>query len=106
MHVDCASLWQHLGPLIPSTQPRSATPPLLPGMSPPSADPAQGFAHKLALSAVAASVAETATFPLDLLKTRLQLAGQQQLAAAVQAQRPRLLSVAVSIVRTEGFLGL
>ncbi|KAL4447226.1 hypothetical protein ABPG77_007259 [Micractinium sp. CCAP 211/92] len=75
-------------------------------MPQPSADPALGFAHKLALSAVAASVAETATFPLDLLKTRLQLAGQQQLVAAVQAQRPGLLSVAVGILRTEGFLGL
>lgn len=75
-------------------------------MPQPSADPALGFAHKLALSAVAASVAETATFPLDLLKTRLQLAGQQQLVAAVQAQRPGLLSVAVGILRTKGFLGL
>ncbi|KAL4443680.1 hypothetical protein ABPG75_011417 [Micractinium tetrahymenae] len=79
-------------------------------MPSPSAAPALGFAHKLALSAVAASVAETATFPLDLLKTRLQLAGQQQQAAAAAAalkpRPPGLLSVAVGVVRTEGFLGL
>ena len=61
--------------------------------------------YKLCLSAVAASAAETATFPADLLKTRLQLAGQQ--AAAGGALRPAgLAATAASIVRTEGFLGL
>lgn len=75
-------------------------------MPSPSADPSLGFARKLAMSAVAAGVAEAATFPLDLLKTRLQLVGQQQMAAAMRSQRPGLLSVAVAVVRTEGFLGL
>jgi hypothetical protein len=61
--------------------------------------------YKLCLSAVAASAAETATFPADLLKTRLQLAGQQ--AAAGGALRPaKLAATAASIARTEGFLGL
>ena len=60
--------------------------------------------YKLCLSALAAGAAETATFPADLLKTRLQLAGQQ---AAGGASRPAgLAATAASIVRTEGLLGL
>ncbi|PSC72740.1 mitochondrial uncoupling 3 [Micractinium conductrix] len=96
---------------------------------PSPADPTAAAAQKLALSALAASVAETATFPLDLLKTRLQLQGQaltaaaaaQQQAAAAAAQqqagaaaaaaaraaaRPGLAAVALSVVHTEGFMGL
>ncbi|KAL4858475.1 Mitochondrial uncoupling protein 3 [Chlorella vulgaris] len=52
---------------------------------------------KLLLSGVAASVAETATYPLDLLKTRLQLAGQLGQAAPVTLP---------SVVRAEGLLAL
>lgn len=87
-------------------------------MPPP--DPAVGFAQKLALSAVAAGAAETTTYPLDFIKTRMQLAGQQQAAAGAAAAaaaagpawaRPQapsrgLLSTAASVVRQEGFMGL
>lgn len=52
----------------------------------------------LIFSAVAASCAETATYPLDFLKTRLQL----NTSPAPQG----LLSTAVSVVRHEGVQGL
>ena len=70
---------------------------------PPPSVAASGMLAKLLLSAVAASTAETATFPLDLLKTRLQLEGQHL--AAGQA-RPGLATVAVAVVRTEGVAAL
>lgn len=59
--------------------------------------------QKLVLSAAAASAAETATFPLDLLKTRLQLAGQSLAAGAAP---PGLAATAAQLVRAEGVAGL
>lgn len=70
-------------------------------MSASATTPPPSFAKKLLLSAVAASAAETATFPLDLLKTRLQLAGRQ-----AGAPPAGLLGTAAGIVRHEGIAGL
>lgn len=68
------------------------------------AEAQHGLLAKLMLSAAAAGAAETATYPLDMLKTRLQLAGQQQQVAGV---RPAgLYHTAASVMRTEGLLGL
>lgn len=56
--------------------------------------PPPGRWRKLALSAAAAGIAETATYPLDFLKTRLQLD---------QATRPAgLVATAAGVLRREG----
>lgn len=57
------------------------------------------FVLKYCLTVAAASVAETVTFPLDLLKTRLQVQ---------EHHRPYkgMLQTAIGIVRDEGVLGL
>lgn len=65
-------------------------------------DASQAVLQKLLLSAAAASVAESATFPLDLLKTRLQLAGQQAVAQGAAAHPAGLLATARAIIRLEG----
>ncbi|PRW56809.1 mitochondrial uncoupling 3 [Chlorella sorokiniana] len=70
------------------------------------ADASQAILQKLLLSAAAASVAETATFPLDLLKTRLQLAGQQAAAQGAAAPPANLLATARVIIQLEGVGGL
>lgn len=62
----------------------------------------EAFLHKLLLSAVAAGTAETATYPLDFLKTRMQLAGQQ----AAGGSRRGLAATALAVVRSEGVAGL
>ncbi|XP_027528487.1 mitochondrial uncoupling protein 4 isoform X4 [Neopelma chrysocephalum] len=64
-------------------------------------------ASKFALSACAAAVAELATFPLDLTKTRLQIQGEAAIrrdgAAAGQAAPYRgMLRMAAGIVQEEG----
>lgn len=59
---------------------------------------------KILLTSLSAMVAESATFPIDLTKTRLQLHGQSlpsSSAAAATAVR-----VAADIVRRQGVLGL
>lgn len=66
------------------------------------ADASAAFLQKLLLSAAAASVAESATFPLDLLKTRLQLAGQQAVAQGAAPPRVGLLATARTIIQLEG----
>lgn len=66
------------------------------------ADASAAFLQKLLLSAAAASVAESATFPLDLLKTRLQLAGQQAAAQGAAPQPAGLLATARTIIQLEG----
>lgn len=72
------------------------------------------FAGRWALACVAATISEAATYPLDLLKTRLQLQNERGrgvlpqhagAAAAPPAAPPPLLSLrgmAVYMVRTEG----
>ena len=59
---------------------------------------------KLVLTGLSAMVAETATFPIDIIKTRLQLhghGGSSNLTTTGSA-----VKVAVGILRNEGFLGL
>ncbi|XP_013398373.1 mitochondrial uncoupling protein 4-like [Lingula anatina] len=71
------------------------------------------FMFKFALSAVAAVVAESVTYPLDLTKTRLQIQGEQthchhafthQASEGVKeaASHRGMLKTAVGIVREEG----
>lgn len=57
---------------------------------------------KLAVTSVAAMAAETTTFPVDLLKTRLQLHGE-----SMQSVRPAsALRIALQIARNDGVLGM
>lgn len=57
---------------------------------------------KILLASVSAAVAETATFPIDLTKTRLQLHGESS-----SASRPtNAFRVAADILRRQGPLGL
>jgi len=55
------------------------------------------------LSAIASALAETATFPLDITKTRLQIQGSAEGSVAV---RRGLFSTAIGIAKEEGFLNL
>ncbi|KAG5196962.1 hypothetical protein JEQ12_010416 [Ovis aries] len=68
-------------------------------------------ASKFLLSGCAATVAELATFPLDLTKTRLQIQGEAALArlgggAAESAPYRGMVRTALGIVQEEGFLKL
>ncbi|GFQ02564.1 mitochondrial uncoupling protein 3 [Phtheirospermum japonicum] len=57
---------------------------------------------KIMLTSLAASAAETATFPIDLLKTRLQLHGE-----SMQSVRPvSAYRMAFQIARNDGVLGM
>jgi solute carrier family 25 uncoupling protein 27 len=63
-----------------------------------------------AVAAVAASVAEAVTFPLDVTKTRLQLQGELgkglQGEAFTRAQRQGMWRITVDVARTEGWRAL
>jgi len=59
---------------------------------------------KYALSCLAATVAETATYPLDLTKTRLQIQGERLHAG--HTKKLGMIQTAVGIVRNEGALKL
>ncbi|ERM94556.1 hypothetical protein AMTRI_Chr04g190640 [Amborella trichopoda] len=54
------------------------------------------------LTAISAMVAETATFPIDITKTRLQLYGESISAAS----RAHAFRTAIDIVKGEGLMGL
>ncbi|KAL1551053.1 Mitochondrial uncoupling protein 3 [Salvia divinorum] len=57
---------------------------------------------KMAVTSIAAMVAETATFPIDLLKTRLQLHGE-----CVQSAGPAsAFRIALETARNDGVLGM
>ncbi|KAL8518665.1 hypothetical protein ACS0TY_009856 [Phlomoides rotata] len=57
---------------------------------------------KIMLTSVSAMVAETTTFPIDLLKTRLQLHGE-----SMQSVRPTsAFRMGFQIARNDGFLGM
>ncbi|KAI3433030.1 uncharacterized protein J3R85_007214 [Psidium guajava] len=63
---------------------------------------------KILLTSLSAMVAESATFPIDLTKTRLQLHGQS-LPSSSSSTRPTAATafhVAADIVRRQGLLGL
>lgn len=72
----------------------------------------ESFWFKYTLSAVAAAVAETATYPLDITKTRLQIQGERLLFAVrhdvkVKNMQSRgMIQTACGIVRHEGILKL
>ncbi|PIN13296.1 hypothetical protein CDL12_14089 [Handroanthus impetiginosus] len=58
--------------------------------------------RKIMLTSLSAMVAETTTFPIDLLKTRLQLHGE-----SMQSVRPAsAYRMAFQIVRNDGVLGM
>lgn len=57
---------------------------------------------KLAVTAMSATAAETATFPVDLIKTRLQLHGE----SLVSSRRTSAVRVVAEILRNDGVLGL
>lgn len=61
------------------------------------------YAVRFVLSGLSAATSESVTFPLDFLKTRLQLQGEL---VASSADNRGLLSIARHILRTEGPLGL
>ncbi|GAX79946.1 hypothetical protein CEUSTIGMA_g7385.t1 [Chlamydomonas eustigma] len=71
-------------------------------------EPYQAFWIKLALTGLSASVAETCTYPIDVVKTRLQLQGQQP-----SRQQPlkvgrslNALKVATQVIHREGVKGM
>lgn len=66
------------------------------------------FAFKYALSAAAAAVAETVTFPLDITKTRMQVQGERgtPLGGAPAPGRRSMLRTAAHLVEHEGVLAL
>ncbi|KAH0753897.1 hypothetical protein KY290_024167 [Solanum tuberosum] len=57
---------------------------------------------KLAVTAMSAMAAETVTFPIDLIKTRLQLHGE----SLVSSRRTSAVRVVSEILRNDGVLGL
>ncbi|XP_025746517.1 mitochondrial uncoupling protein 4 isoform X1 [Callorhinus ursinus] len=68
-------------------------------------------ASKFLLSGCAATVAELATFPLDLIKTRLQMQGEAALARLGDSARESapyrgMVRTALGIIQEEGFLKL
>lgn len=67
---------------------------------------ADSFWCTYAISVAAASVAETATYPLDLTKTRLQIQGEAASAAGKQMAYRGMLATATGIVKEEGFFKL
>lgn len=57
---------------------------------------------KMAVTSVSAMVAETTTFPIDLLKTRLQLHGE-----SMRSARPAsTIRIALQVARNDGVLGM
>ncbi|KAG5675435.1 hypothetical protein PVAND_005339 [Polypedilum vanderplanki] len=67
---------------------------------------ADSFWCTYAISVAAACVAETATYPLDLTKTRLQIQGEAASAAGKQTAYRGMLATAMGIVKEEGFFKL
>ncbi|KAJ7358998.1 hypothetical protein OS493_019905 [Desmophyllum pertusum] len=68
------------------------------------------FAYKYCLSALAATVAETVTFPLDITKTRLQIQGERASTipstTATNVPYRGMVRTAVGIVEEEGLRNL
>lgn len=74
------------------------------------AEEIQSFAYKYCLSSMAATVAETVTFPLDITKTRLQIQGERastiQSTTAANVPYRGMVRTAVGIVEEEGLRNL
>ncbi|KAG1660670.1 hypothetical protein FOA52_006831 [Chlamydomonas sp. UWO 241] len=66
----------------------------------------QAFAVQLALTCASASVAETVTYPIDAVKTRLQLQGQHYGSSTAPRQQLGALATARRVLRSEGLSGL
>ncbi|CAM1322514.1 SLC25A27 (predicted) [Pycnogonum litorale] len=64
------------------------------------------FWFKYALSVIAATLAETATYPLDITKTRLQIQGELQKAGIPSAAKRGMIKTAYGIVKEEGLFKL
>lgn len=66
------------------------------------------FLFKYTLSAIAATVAEVATYPLDLTKTRLQIQGEKGVGIELCSTVPQrgMVKTAVGIVQEEGLVKL
>ncbi|XP_064607575.1 LOW QUALITY PROTEIN: mitochondrial uncoupling protein 4-like [Liolophura sinensis] len=67
---------------------------------------ADSFWFKYTLSATAATVAETVTYPLDLTKTRLQIQGEKGLSGTAAVPYRGMIRTATGIVHEEGPLQL
>lgn len=65
-------------------------------------DGRNAHATKIALTAISAMAAETATFPIDLIKTRLQLHGE----SLPSSRRTSAVRVVSEILKNDGALGL
>ncbi|XP_071132309.1 mitochondrial uncoupling protein 4-like [Mytilus edulis] len=64
---------------------------------------ADSFWFKYTLSALAAVVAETVTYPLDLTKTRLMIQGEKNLEGnSITVKKRGMVSTVIGIVREEG----
>ncbi|XP_071927540.1 mitochondrial uncoupling protein 3-like [Coffea arabica] len=65
---------------------------------------------KILLTSLSAMVAETSTFPIDLIKTRLQLHGERQSALSLTPKPTRATTntfkIAYQILRNDGLFGL
>jgi len=66
-----------------------------------------GLLLRLALTSVAAGIAETATYPIDVIKTQLQLQNNRaQEAAGRQANKRASLELAQRVITSQGVSGL
>ena len=66
----------------------------------------ESLAVRLPLVCASAIVAETCTYPLDTLKTRLQLQGEAAGRAGAHQARLGIVQLGVAMARTEGLASL
>lgn len=61
---------------------------------------------KIMLTSLSAMVAETSTFPIDLVKTRLQLHGESSPSSSTPRPTTNAFKVAAAVIRNDGIMGL